>query len=333
MSTTLYIATHIGLFIVSMAGETWQLTGHHLASTALTSVVVTEKSILVGAVDGIRRSTDGGTSWQLANEGLATPYVRWLAASAERPALILAGTEPADIFWSIDGGRSWQAGTGVAELRDRLGWYLPYSPREGCVRGFALPPGPGAETPIYAAVEVGGVLMTTDEGRSWQLVSGSDGKPDLTRGLERRIHPDVHSIRRHPQSPRSLTAATGGGLYRSEDAGGAWKRIHPGYIRDAWVHPDDPALIVAGPADGVDRNGRIEISRDGGRTWQADADGLDAPWPDYMVDRFQQAGDRLFAILSNGKLWYRPLEDTAWRPLPVTTGRVRALAVAVNVTK
>jgi hypothetical protein len=43
--------------------------------------------------------------------------------------------------------------------------------------------------------------------------------PDMNRELGTTIHPDVHSITVHRTSSDLVTAATGGGLYRSADGG------------------------------------------------------------------------------------------------------------------
>ena len=257
---------------------------------------------------GIWRSTDKGKTWKAANEGLAIPYVRWIATSPKQLALILAGTEPAGIFVSNDAGDSWNINPAVLKLRDANGWFLPYSPRSGCVRGFAFAESGPNKGRIYAAVEVGGVLVSDDNGRSWQLAAGSDGKPEMNRELGTMIHPDVHSITVHPSSSDIVTAATGGGLFRSIDAGRSWKNIYPCYIRAVWVDPIDHQHLVAGPADGVSRNGRIEESRDGGRSWHSASIGLKAPWSRHMVERFAQVDDELFAVLSNGELWSRKAE-------------------------
>jgi hypothetical protein len=80
-----------------------------------------------------------------------------------------------------------------------------------------------------------------------------------------------------------------------------------------WLDPRDPAHIVLGPADNVDRNGRIEETHDGGRSWQPASSGLTVPWPRHMVERFKQIGDELFAVLSNGELYVAPLAELNWR--------------------
>jgi len=326
MGIYLYIATAIGLFIVTQTDGEWNVVRHTLQAHSLTSITARDGVILAGTRDGVWRSTDNGRTWSESNQNLTIRYVRWMASSAKPSAAILVGTEPAGIFVSRDGGVTWNPNPAVRVLRDRHGWFLPYSPNAGCVRGFAIADSGPRRDRMYAAVEVGGVLVSDDIGESWHLVEGSDGKPDLNRGYETTVHPDVHSIAVHPYSSDIVTAATGGGLYRSTDGGRTWKNLYQCYVRAMWVDSQDPQHIIAGPADGVSRNGRIEESFDGGLTWNPASAGMKVPWPRHMVERFVQAGDNLFAILSNGEFRLKPLKQTKWqRVLPEIAG-VKAMA-------
>jgi len=325
MATYLYLATAIGLFVATQTDGNWTIIRQALKEQPLTSVVVSQGIILAGTTEGIWRSTDNGQTWNKANKNLTIRYVRWMAASSKTPKIILVGTEPAGIFVSRDGAKTWRSAPEVGELRDANGWFLPYSSEAGCVRGFAIA-GPTSDQPrVYAAVEVGGVFVSDDSGNSWQLVDGSDGKPDMNRDLGSLIHPDVHSITVHPASSDLVTAATGGGLYRSIDGGRSWKILYRCYIRAAWVDPADSKHIIAGPADGVSRNGRIEESRDGGQTWHPAAAGMKAPWRRHMVERFFQKDEMLFAVLSNGELWSKKLSGASWQRILPDIPRVKAV--------
>ena len=121
-----------------------------------------------------------------------------------------------------------------------------------------------------------------------------------------------------------------GGFYRSTDGGKTWALIYDCYCRAAWVDPKDPQHIILGPADGVDRDGRIEATNDGGQTWVMASAGLQVPWRRGMVERFAQAGDELLAVLSNGELLAAPLAALEWRHiLPAITG-ITAVFEAVS---
>ncbi len=192
MGIYLYIATAIGLFIAAQTDGQWHIVEHTLKDHSLTSVAVSRGVIVAGTRDGIWRSTDNGQTWTESNRDLAIRYVRWMASSATPTAAILVGTEPAGIFISHDGGVTWTPNPEVGMLRDRYGWFLPYSSNAGCVRGFAIAESGPKRDRMYAAAEVGGVLVSDDNGDTWQLVEGSDGKPDLNREYGTMVHPDVH---------------------------------------------------------------------------------------------------------------------------------------------
>jgi photosystem II stability/assembly factor-like uncharacterized protein len=206
-------------------------------------------------------------------------------------------------------------------LRDQFRWSLPYSPEAGCVRGFAF-----HGSRIYAAVEVGGVLVSEDHGETWRLAEGSDGKPNFAGPPEPFVYPDVHSLEIHPSSPDLVYAPTGGGFYRSNDGGKTWNLFYDCYCRAVWVDPANPDHLILGPADGVDRNGRIEETRDGGENWTTASNGLQVPWRRGMVERFFQMDDELFAVLSSGQLLSTALSTREWQRILPEIDDVSAVA-------
>jgi photosystem II stability/assembly factor-like uncharacterized protein len=314
------LATAHGIVICERPGESWQEAKHALSDQHITSVTARQGIILAGTESGIYRSEDEGKSWNEASRGLTVRHVRWLAHHPDVSNLAFAGTEPASIFISHDSAGTWRACPEVAELRDRFGWSLPYSPEAGCVRGFAL-----HGSRLYAAVEVGGVLVSDDGGETWQLARGSDGKPDLAGPPEPWVYPDVHSLELYPSSADQVYAPTGGGFYRSSDGGKTWKLFYDCYCRAVWVDPQDSEHLILGPADGVDRNGRIEESRDGGQTWSPASHGLDVPWRRGMVERFYQTGQELLAVLSTGQLLSASLGPLEWRRVLPEVRQVNAV--------
>jgi photosystem II stability/assembly factor-like uncharacterized protein len=304
----LILATEQGLVICEHAGDMWRESARGLNDKHVTSVIAREGVILAGTENGVFRSDDEGQSWEESSNGLTAQHVRWMAYHPDVSDLEFAGTEPANIFVSHDGGESWRACAEVAGLRDKFKWSLPYSPEAGCVRGFAF-----HGSRAYAAVEVGGVLRSDDNGETWQLAQGSDGKPDLAGPPEPFVYPDIHSLEVHPSSSDLVYTPTGGGFYRSNDGGKTWKLLYDCYCRAVWVDRFDSEHLILGPADGVDRNGRIEESHDGGQTWSLASNGLKVPWRRGMVERFFQAGDELFAVLSNGQLHSASLPALEWQ--------------------
>ena len=308
MSSQLFIATSNGLAIAERVNGEWKISARALNGKHLTSVIAREGVILVSSREGVMRSDDLGKTWRDASNGLSTKYVRWLAYHPDISDCEFAGTEPANIFVSRDGANSWRECSEVPRLRDAHQWFLPYSPGAGCVRGFTF-----CGSRAYAAVEVGGALRSDDWGATWNLCAGSNGNPDLEGPPAPLIYPDVHSIETHSATPDWIFAPTGGGFYISRDGGVTWQLKYDCYVRAMWVDPNNADHFILGPADNVDRNGRIEESRDGGETWQPASDGLAVPWKNHMVERFKQVDDELFAVLSNGEILVARIEEWKWQ--------------------
>ena len=322
MRNQLILATNHSLAFVLQNGDNAEEIRRALSAHYATSVTARNGVILAGTQEGLFRSTDGGSTWDESADGLSINHIRWLSFHPEQDALVFAGTEPAGIFVSQDEGKTWQSRPEVARLRDRFGWWLPYSPESGCVRGFAFHGSRG-----YAAVEVGGLLRSDNSGATWSLAPGSDGKAVFRQPPPGYIHADVHSVAVHPSSPDLVFAPTNAGLYRSSNGGKTFERINDfGYTRAVWANPDDPDHLILGPARGVGREGTVQETRDGGETWRERTDGLTTPWPRAMVDRFTQIGDELFMVVSNGDVYRASLHDLRWRPFAPEIEGVNAIA-------
>lgn len=292
----IFLATRTGLIIAEQDSAGWQEVGRGLTKRHVTSVIAREGVILAGTIDGIFRSDNGGQRWVEASQGLSVRHVRWLAFHPDVSDCEFAGTEPAALFVSHNGGDSWQERPEVADLRDQFGWWLPYSPEAGCVRGLAF-----HGRRAYAAVEVGGTLRSDDGGQTWGLAPGSDGRPVFTLPSSPHIQSDVHSVETHPDSPDLVFAPTSGGFFASHDGGARWELLYPDcYVRAVWVDPADRQRMVLGPSrDSSGTNGRIEVTHDGGVTWQKTA----VSWRRNMVERFKPLDDQLFAVLAGGQLY------------------------------
>lgn len=322
--TAILMATSHGLVIGEFNASGQQSLRVGLEGQYITSVIAREGVILVGTRQGIFRSADLGASWQPASQGLEPPHVRWLAFHPQVSDHEFAGTEPAAIFTSQDGGQTWHSCPEVINLRQEYHWSLPYSPEAGCVRGFAF-----HGDRAYAAVEDGAVLVSNNQGQSWVLAGGSRGAANH-RPQAGQVHSDVHSIEVHPSDPDLVLAPTGGGLYLSRNGGGSWELLYRCYCRAAWMDPANSAHLIFGPAEGVDRRGEILKSVDGGQSWQTAASGLAVPWERTMVERLVHIGQELFAVLSDGRLYRAALPDLDWKQAFAEVAGIHAVATMVS---
>lgn len=303
----IYVSAKDGLFLSRGEGDEWSVFGHLLKGHQLTCVASWKGRILAGTREGVLLSDDGGQSWRESSEGLKIPHIRCIAHHYIVPGLVFAGTEPAGIYVSRDGGTTWEGRREVEILRDRMGWHLPYSPEAGCVRSFA-----SEGRRIYAAAEVGGILRSDDEGDTWYLIGG-ENQTAAPRGTGAD---DVHSVVMPGSgSGEFIYAATGGGLYFSSDGGRSWESLYDCYCRAVWVDPEDPGVLVFSPATKRGWLGSIARSNDSGRTWHDAGKGAETPWPGKMIERFCQIGESLVALRSDGVLFSSPVGTQQWDPI------------------
>ena len=268
--------------------------------------------VLVGTYgNGLHRG--GGGDWSRVDAGLTAPALRFIGPDRTHPGSLLAGTEPARVFRSADGGATWRELDGVRRIEGHERWFLPYSPRAGAVRNVYTPP--GSTRRLLAAVEVGGLMSSEDGGETWSLAPVIEDE-------------DIHLVTGRPDDPEVLYAALGtaslthrgpdvdrsrfGGVARSRDGGASWEKVETDYTRAVLVPPSRPDLLLAGPATRVGQGGRIVVSADGGDTWAPAGAGVAVPMPD-MVELFVAAPDGdVWAICSRGRLLRATPGEWSW---------------------
>ncbi len=255
-----------GLYRRSLEGGNWELSVDGLPANPEIRVIVISPNdsgvIYTGAQDGLYRSDDRGDSWaKMALPGEPVPI--WsVAFHPQDPRIVYAGGEEAKLYVSEDDGQSWElmpinatypsVTTTPAMLPKRIiGISLdPHSPEE-----------------MYAAVEVGGLLKSTDGGSTWESVSEGHYQNDDPV--------DMHSVLVSSHRPRHISTISRIGLSRSDDGGDHWS---PGriqmlsqrgtYCRVIREDPQDPnTLYVGAGPEFRGKPGALFRSRDGGDSW------------------------------------------------------------------
>ncbi|RPJ57848.1 MAG: hypothetical protein EHM23_19210, partial [Acidobacteria bacterium] len=186
---------------------------------------------------GILKSTDNGWSWVPANEGLPCPEARRLAYDAVQGVLYcgVPASSKGSVFKSTDAAASWQ----------------PTNPSlKETIRSLAV-----VEPGWLLAGVASGVYRSSNAGATWHR--SEEGLP----------MPAVNDVLVTPAAPDVIYINTGGGLFRSEDAGTRWVPINfeldPGdYVVALATAPTDESLLLAATSTSV------YLSRDRGDNWK-----------------------------------------------------------------
>jgi photosystem II stability/assembly factor-like uncharacterized protein len=299
------------------AGGEWHVAHRTLTDKHVHALLIEPESNTIFA--GMKRgsmfaSEDGGRSWERRDKGLTEQDVYSLACTRLGDRVrIYAGTEPAHLFYSDDLGRDW---TELPALRsvDTSRWTFPAPPNIAHTKHIAFHPR-HAET-LFVGVEQGGLLKSSDAGRTFRVVPGMDD--------------DVHRTVINPLNPDRIYITTGIGMYVSGDGGATWEQwtdLHHeigGYPDLLVLHPRHPEVMFVASAEkgpGSWRKShfagsRISRSTDGGKTWQVLRQGLpDRLRPAFEAMCLEDCGESfsLFAATATGEVWCSDDGGEHWR--------------------
>jgi photosystem II stability/assembly factor-like uncharacterized protein len=237
-----------GLFTSDDSGKTWtsnkQLEGHSVRAVA--QAPSDPKILVAGAIDGVYRSTDGGTTWDKISPKDKEFYeVESVAIDPRDAKIIYVGTW--HLPWKTkDGGEHWDSiHKGVAQDSDV----------------FSIIIDPKTPETVYASA-CSGIYKSNDGGAEFQKITGIPHTSSRTRVLQQ-----------DPKQLNTVFAGTTEGLYHTYDAGKTWSRSSSTewIINDVFVDPqDDKHVLMA-----TDRTG-VMISNDGGATFASSNDGFSA---------------------------------------------------------
>jgi photosystem II stability/assembly factor-like uncharacterized protein len=265
----LHIATYSGWYRFEQKDGQWTETDKALTFWKMTSLQVDPldpRHVYIATEhSGLFVTDNGGAVWKRANPNVPRLTTNALLAL---PGTIFAGTWPAALYSASNGG-GWRELEGVR--LGATGGSFPPSP-ELSARVRFLAADNDSRRRLFAAIEVGGMLVSDDDGESWSQV---------TEGLD---DPDVHQILPSAKHKGVVIAACGEGVYRSGDRGQSWKKITPTGPRSfgSSVTEDGSGRLYLGIALGRPntwlRSERADavvyVSENGGGSWRIAAEGV-----------------------------------------------------------
>ncbi|HWO43899.1 MAG TPA: hypothetical protein VNO43_19075 [Candidatus Eisenbacteria bacterium] len=288
----LHVATMSGWYRFEQDRGEWNQVKRWLTYWNLTCLAVDPEHpewIYAGTEhSGLFLTKNAGALWMRANPN--TPRMMLFSVLA-LDGHVMVGTIPSAVYRSKREG-GWEELEGVRA--NSAGANFPPSP-ELQSRTRYLAYDPFDRDRIYAGIEVGGLLVSNDGGRSWQ--PANDGLRD----------PDVHEV--YPSATRAgvVFAACGEGVFRSFDRGARWEEITPkSHDYGMSVVEDASGTLYLGSARGRPNtwlreegaDGAILRSRDAGAHWELVIDGLQGG----VMNMCRAPGGGIIAGTSDGTL-------------------------------
>ncbi len=354
MADTLWIATRKGAFTLrpDARRRSWKLAGPQFLGHVIHHIVQDPrepKVLLMAAKTGhlgptVFRSTDRGRKWQeaaqppafrKATEGetaRAVDAVFWLTPGhASEPGVWYAGSSPAGLFRSEDGGAKWEPVAGFNDHPMRPQWAPGWgTPGGELLHSILIDPRDAQH--LYLGISVGGIFESTNGGQDWAPLNegvAADFLPDANAAFGH----DPHCIAMHPQHPDRLYHQNHCGIYRIDRPATRWTRIGkamPKKIGDVGfpivLHPTDPDIAWVFPMDGttvwprtaIDGKPAVYMTKNGGKTWKRQDKGL--PRSQAWLTVFRQAmcrdnrkGPGLYFGTTSGEVWASTNAGESWR--------------------
>jgi photosystem II stability/assembly factor-like uncharacterized protein len=310
-----------GAWTSTNGGESWRRVGRGLGNESRIYGLAVHprgpRTVFAGAEDGIYKSVDGGQSFELLDSPMNKMDVWRIAFDPTNPDTMFAGTRPAALFRSRDGGRNWQ------QLPVDM---VEECPNVGVPRVTALTVDPSDNHIIWAGVEVDGVRRSLDGGETWTRIAG---------GLN---DPDIHDVAVRPAgAAKAVLTSTPREIFASTDKGESWQGLGVGkhfslpYCRGLALKVDDPNTVFVATGDGAaGTTGAIQRSKDGGRSWQQ-LPLPDAPNSPIWAFATHAADPGIVVACSHyGELYASQNAGDSWRKLPREFTEIRALAWTPN---
>jgi hypothetical protein len=234
----LLVGTRKGVFIFTsdQRRKEWRVSGPHFKGNEIYHAAYDGRSgaIFASVNSGnwgptVSRSDDMGKTWKEAKtpprfpkgSGLSVARVWQIRpGSDDEPGVVYAGVEPACLFRSGDGGRSWRVNESLMNQKTRKKW----QPGAGglCLHTILI----NSKKPkrMHVAISAVGTMRTDDGGESWRFQN-----KNVLADFQPEKYPVygqcVHKLASNPSTPDVIFHQNHCGVYRSDDGGENWRDI------------------------------------------------------------------------------------------------------------
>jgi len=357
MTTTvrLLVGTPKGAFILdsSESRTDWTLRGPLCEGWPVHDLIVEPGSGAILAAAGspwygpaIWRSEDDGATWTHSSEGItygdgAEPIKTVWSLASEPNGSLLAGVEPAGLFRSRDGGRSWSHVDGLTNHPTRPTW----QPGNGGLILHTIVPHATDPDRTWVGISAVGVFETTDGGATWEP-RNRGVRADFMPGPEPETGQCVHKFAAAAGEPETLYQQNHCGVYRSDDGGRRWTEI-TGSLPSEFgfvlaTHPRDPAtawiIPLTRPEEGrvmPDGSAAVWRTHDRGTSWIRAGNGLPQQDAFLGVLREAMARDTLDPVglafgTSTGQLWHSRDGGERWHLISANLPQIWSVEAAVR---
>jgi photosystem II stability/assembly factor-like uncharacterized protein len=265
---------------------------------------------------------------------MAGEIVKSLAASPHEPGVVYAGTKPAGVFVTSDGGQTWIELEAFRQIRGYRFWRSPAEPPDWGAYVQAIAISPADPNVLLAGIEFGAVVRSDDGGQTWS---------NHRKGSIRDCHGLTFHITDGNWAYEAGASLVGAAL--SRDGGLTWRQPKKGLARHyGWACAADPErpdvwYLSAGPFGWLgepqahkDGEANAAIYRSSGSgPWERLGGGLPQPlnYMAYALVIDPAMPGHLYVGLSSGEVWHTTDYGDSWAKLPFSLGNIQRTMIMI----
>lgn len=270
--------------------------------------------VLSGTDQGVFRWNPRAERWFYLPSPMDDMHILQIAQSPDNPDVIFAGTRPAALFRSTDGGRSWTK----CDLHNAPTCWFINIPRVTSIQFD-----PKDSDTIWVTIEIDAIYRSTDGGETWQRL----GEGLLTDDTHNLVIVDELGDRR-------VLCSTEEGLHRSDDNGATFYPVPVPqapwpYFRCMAARADRSGVLFLSVGDKPSgETGLLLRSRDWGETWE------DAGLPNPVNSTIWWIGTNkadpmlIFCCTIMGQIFRSTDGGESWKKMDRELGELRMIAWA-----
>ena len=242
----------------------------------------------------LQYSTDQGKSWievdapkypedaEIKTGLRATLRYIWIISFGVDSGTVFIGTEPGGLFVSNDHGRNFELVRSLWDHPSRPDHWFGGGRNYAGIHSVVIDP--ADKDHYYVGVSCAGVFETRDNGSSW-MARNQGLRADYLPNPYVEVGHDPHFILACRADPKIMWQQNHCGIFRSTDAGATWEDVTDPDNKGRYgftlgIDHGDPLKAWVAPATSdsqriaVDRSLFVMHTRDGGKSWENQINGL-----------------------------------------------------------
>lgn len=297
-------------------------------------------------------STDFGQNWQSAGLpsfkgfeykpgiGASLKKIWVMQRASKNPNQFWLGTEPGGLFFSDDGGKTFQLNASLWNHPSRLDQNQWFGTGKDYPFIHSIIIDPRDNNHIYVGVSCAGVFETEDGGKSWIPRNNGLVAAYLPKTTPEVGH-DPHQILMCQTNPDVIWQQNHCGIFRTVDGGKLWQQVsdathipHYGFALAIDDTNPDVAWVIPAESDEsrvpVGLKLRVCKTSDAGKTWQTFSSGLPQENSFDLVLRHaftRKAGLMSFGA-TNGNLYCSSDDGKSWQTLSNNLAPISSVTIA-----